>query len=33
MKEPDALWKSNLVDRKKLEYEIVELTNKEKLLV
>ena len=33
MKEPDALWKSNLVDRKKIEYEIVELTNKEKLLV
>ena len=33
MKEPDALWKSNLCDRKKLEYEIVELTNKEQLLL
>jgi hypothetical protein len=32
MKEPDALWKSNLCDRKKMEYEIVELTNKEHLL-
>jgi hypothetical protein len=32
MKEPDALWKSNLCDRKKLEYEIIELTNKEHLL-
>jgi len=32
MKEPDALWKSNLCDRKKLEYEIVELTNNEHLL-
>jgi hypothetical protein len=32
MKEPDALWKSNLCNRKKLEYEILEITNKEHLL-